>query len=745
MVRKLIYLSLLCLTIQAKAQQAKPVRQRLINLVGYLDIRVSKDTLATWVHQVETGESQDAAVSLRNAAWEKFLVSLYRHLGTTPTAAMNEATLRALSQYLTFPFLTGRLLDFREVGQPHINPKKLISISGQGPKHLLLIPELGFDSSLFEDFKEAYADEFTFHEFSFPYGNETWSYPDRANYARADWLTKATQAMVDHLASVSEKELFIAAIGSGMQLAIKVADTSEKVQGIISINGRLQTNLTDPETGEDALPGYRYQATKSSFPTSMVIQVSPGNLTGSYAFTRNLQKNQQYLSQITPAQVNNIFRYNREFSAQDISQTINTLETPVLSIISVHNDQSPKASDLGTIQGWQELISKNPNAPISIVKIPESQDLAFMDQPQLFDIYFRQFIEQADTPVREIQWQNQITIETASPLVTKSQVIETTSINLEYYQTAANDRNIFGELVPYKQVWRAGANKATKLEVTQDVLINDNFLLKKGEYSLFFIPDKDKWQVVFNRIADQWGAFNYKKNFDALRFDVVPEPIQTTVEYLTYDINRVAIDKAEISMEWANTRVAFTIHENFTLPAIPSTLKTAVWKKLLSDAEGDTANPGLTDGKALSYIQRNDTLWFKYDLYAYNNKKAFALNLLIDTDFNQSTGAPWFGQNTSFTFDKALTLWMQKSSGGFSGINGIMKPADFTSGNQNLKYLNNLTYYLDMEEKVYVVGVSISDLEVSGKQIRVIGAVGEFRTWNDDIGDNQAAMINLSK
>ncbi len=727
------------------AQNTTTPKERIENLVEYTDLQVSDDTLTQWTLWVETGESLDQEVPNRNKAWEQFLTSFYRHLGTTPNSGMREETLRNLSQYLTFPFLKGRILDFKKIGKSSIPASELITSTGSGSKHVLLIPEMGFTSALFEEFKKAYYNVFTFHEFSFPNGNDTWKYPEKANYNQASWLTKAEHMIDDYIKSFGQTEVIIIAIGSGVQLAIKLANRNTQIEGIVSINGRYQSSIIDPVTKEDASSSKRKEIANNAYPTSMVIQVSPGNLSTSYAFTKDLVKNQKYHAQITPENVNTIFRYSREFAAQDVTQNIKDLGIPMLSIVSVHNDQSSKANDLGTIQAWQELIVKHSDLPISLVKIYESQDLAFIDQPKLFDLYFKKFINEPSRPLIEVVTESKISIEAPSPLVTKSQVLETTNIKIQYSQPSLNQRVMFGEQIPYGQLWRAGANQATTFEVTNDVLINNSHILKKGRYSFFLIPGKDRWEVILNHIADQWGAFNYKKNFDALRFDVVPERTNSLIEYLTYDINRIDSDKVAVSMKWENTRFSFTLNENFELPKVPNALVNAKWDKLLEDVQGDGANPDLTDGKALSVLQKSDTLWFKYDLHQYNNKKAFAINLLIDSDFNQKTGSPWFGQNTVFTFDKALTLWMQKSTGGFQGTHGIMSPEDFTTGNQNLTYMNNIAYYLDMDKKMYVIGVAIKDLELTNKKIRVIGAVGEFKTWNDDIGDSSSAVITIKK
>lgn len=725
--------------------QPKSVRERLINVVDYTDVKITSDSLSQWVEWVKIGESLEAEVQVRNDAWKKFLLSFYRHQKTIPDASVNEQSLVAWSQFLTFPFLTGRILDFKSIGRDEIYTSEIISQAGSGSKHILLIPPLGFNSNIFEVFKNSYKDEYTFHEVSFPQGNNVWRYPEKANYSHAKWLGKIEDAVSSYLHTLGDKEMIVLALGTGTYTAIKLTEKFLNIKGIVSLNGQYKSDLVNERDGHDADTLFRKSASNRAFPTPLLIQFSPGVLARNYAFTQNSIKNQEYLGQITSENVNTLLRYNQEFKAQDITDILIDSKSPILSIVSIHNDQSSQASDRTVTRLWQEIDTMHPDLPLSIVKIPESQNLAFIDQPDLFGYYFDKFANAPTEEVNQIPTDNKVTVELPSPLVSTCQVIESCKITLEYHQPALNGRKVFGQLIPYGEVWRAGANDATRLEVSRDVLINGTHFLKAGKYSLFFIPTNDYWEVVINSIPDQWGAFNYKEEFDVLRFKVKPSMTDQPIEFLDYHLTRTKPDVANITLSWANTLVSFNITQFFSLPQPPTSLISSPWQELLTDRSGDGANPDLTDGKSLSFFQRNDSLWFKFDLYQYKNKKAFALNILIDSDFDQETGSAWFGQNTSFTFDKALTLWMQKSGNGFQGIHGIMYPDDFTTGNQNLSYMNNMTYYLDVEKRIYIVGVSVKDLQLTSEKIRVIGAVGEFQTWNDDIGDNTSASIRIKK
>jgi len=118
-----------------------------------------------------------------------------------------------------------------------------------------------------------------------------------------------------------------------------------------------------------------------------------------------------------------------------------------------------------------------------------------------------------------------------SPWASVSQTIGTTRITLEYHRPAVRGRKIWGSLVPYGQVWRAGANDATTIRFADAVKIHGHEV-KAGTYALFMIPRLEGWTVILNRRAKQWGAFEYDPRLDVLRLEVTPRTASNT-EWLT--------------------------------------------------------------------------------------------------------------------------------------------------------------------------------------------------------------------
>jgi len=150
-----------------------------------------------------------------------------------------------------------------------------------------------------------------------------------------------------------------------------------------------------------------------------------------------------------------------------------------------------------------------------------------------------------------------------SPKATIMQTIGFTDISISYSRPGVKGRKIWGGLVPYDKVWRAGANEATKFTFRTDVMIAGK-KLAKGSYSFFAIPGKKEWTLIFNKVADQWGAFTYNEGQDALRFKVKPVQSKYT-EWLKYDFTGMDVQKAGmnnsavINLNWEKLRVPFKI------------------------------------------------------------------------------------------------------------------------------------------------------------------------------------------
>ncbi len=162
----------------------------------------------------------------------------------------------------------------------------------------------------------------------------------------------------------------------------------------------------------------------------------------------------------------------------------------------------------------------------------------------------------------------QIEIPQPSPKSTLVQEVGVTKITIEYSSPAVKGRVVWGDLVPYDQVWRTGANKATAVTFSKDVKIG-GVEVKAGSYSIFTIPGKEEWTMILNKNTELWGSDNYKETEDAVRIKVKPEPI-TFRERLLFTVSNFDNNKAQIDMEWERVKVSIPIELNSHEQAVKS-------------------------------------------------------------------------------------------------------------------------------------------------------------------------------
>jgi tetratricopeptide (TPR) repeat protein len=138
-----------------------------------------------------------------------------------------------------------------------------------------------------------------------------------------------------------------------------------------------------------------------------------------------------------------------------------------------------------------------------------------------------------------------------------SQRIGITSITLKYHRPLVNDRKIWGALVPYGKVWRAGANENTTITFDDPVTIEGKSL-DRGTYGLHMIPNADEWTIIFSKNSTSWGSFTYDQSEDALRVQVKPLAADTH-NALTYDFDQLQPDSAVVELEWEKLAVPFKV------------------------------------------------------------------------------------------------------------------------------------------------------------------------------------------
>jgi len=145
----------------------------------------------------------------------------------------------------------------------------------------------------------------------------------------------------------------------------------------------------------------------------------------------------------------------------------------------------------------------------------------------------------------------------ASQHATLMQRVGLTNITINYHRPLVNGRKVWGGLVPYGEVWRAGANENTTIQFSDPVTIQGQ-PLAAGIYGLHMIPAENQWMVIFSRMSNAWGSFTYDPKEDALRVTVKPQ-VSDFHEALTYDFDDPKPNSATVTLRWEKLAVPFTV------------------------------------------------------------------------------------------------------------------------------------------------------------------------------------------
>jgi hypothetical protein len=184
----------------------------------------------------------------------------------------------------------------------------------------------------------------------------------------------------------------------------------------------------------------------------------------------------------------------------------------------------------------------------------------------------------------------------ASPACTLKQRVGLTDITVVYSRPGVKGRTIFSGIVPFGQVWRAGANQATKISFSTPVKLEGNEI-PAGNYSLFAIPGEQEWTIIINKNTNQWGAFQYHTNDDLVRFTVTPVTLRdTSIETFAIEFNHIRDESARLELVWDKT-------------VVPIHLTVDVAGELVPQIEAAMAAPG----------KKQDTFYFQAATFYYNH------------------------------------------------------------------------------------------------------------------------------
>ncbi len=229
----------------------------------------------------------------------------------------------------------------------------------------------------------------------------------------------------------------------------------------------------------------------------------------------------------------------------------------------------------------------------------------------------------------------QIQMPQASPSAKLIQKVGLTDVTVDFSRPSTKGRKIFGELVPFGQVWRTGANGATIVSFSTEVSIAGK-KVPAGSYALYSIPGKSTWTMILSKNTKLWGAIGYDSKDDFLRF--IATPAKTSRLYDTFEIgfSKLTDASANLSIKWEKTRVEFTI-----LTEVDSIVMDDI-KKQVIDAQ--STNPALLYQAANYYFTTNKDLaqaynWIKQSTAADPKYWTLHLQAKIELSLGQKTAA----------------------------------------------------------------------------------------------------------
>jgi hypothetical protein len=154
----------------------------------------------------------------------------------------------------------------------------------------------------------------------------------------------------------------------------------------------------------------------------------------------------------------------------------------------------------------------------------------------------------------------QIKTPASSPTGKISQEIGLVKMDIEYSRPSAKGRKIFGELVPFGEMWRTGANASTKVTFSDKVKVNGTEL-PTGTYALYTIPGEKEWTIIFYKNTNFWGnpGKDFSENDVAAKFMVKPLALKDAVESLTFNITNLKSSSADIELTWEMTKVVIPV------------------------------------------------------------------------------------------------------------------------------------------------------------------------------------------
>ncbi|MCI0625545.1 MAG: alpha/beta fold hydrolase [Acidobacteria bacterium] len=452
--------------------------------------------------------------------------------------------------------------------------------TGRGPIPMILISDFNVDWSIYKSFMERNASRYTMYAVTLPGfgGSPAPPVPESFDPASSPWLDNAERGILRMVEENKLRKPVVVGTAAGVYLAARLAaNHPDKFGSAVLINGAVHFSMRDPRRPDhvltlserralmasslayngmlhDLLPPAQFvtlEAVERALPD---LQVNPLAYTpGLLVSDRNRDK--EIFARGLLGSVPGTHRYTIELGFTDLSEDMRRLSVPTLALSS--------RFDAGGFTGftshdhWRASKLRSPGIPLTSVLVHDAQTYLAEDIPQEIDDAIQRFLS-GGLNVVSLRKPARPSPRT-SPLASVTQVMGASQLEVSYSRPRVNARPIWGRMVPYGRVWRTGANEATTFSSSKDILVEGQ-RLPAGAYSLFTIPGESEWTIIFNKIAVQFGSFNYNSEFDALRVQLKPQAAEHQ-EWMQFSFEDISPKSARLTLHWEKLRVPVLLEE----------------------------------------------------------------------------------------------------------------------------------------------------------------------------------------
>ncbi|MGA1582402.1 MAG: DUF2911 domain-containing protein [Saprospiraceae bacterium] len=146
-----------------------------------------------------------------------------------------------------------------------------------------------------------------------------------------------------------------------------------------------------------------------------------------------------------------------------------------------------------------------------------------------------------------------------SPMCKVEQMVGLTTVSLEFSRPSVKGRELFVDIEAFGQIWRTGANASSKITFSDDVMVEGN-KVPAGTYALYSVPGKEEWTIMLYKDLALGGSVSkYDESQELVRFTVENEMADDEVETFFIMVDNITLNSAEVSLQWGNYRVPFTV------------------------------------------------------------------------------------------------------------------------------------------------------------------------------------------